>query len=380
MPKNWNIIPLSKVLKESAVLANNPDKNRRITVRLNCKGVEKRGVSAIEEEGATTYYTRKSGQFIYGKQNLHKGAFGIVPVDLDGFESSQDLPAFDIDTDEMFGEWLVYFLRKGNYYTRLLDKAKGTGSKRIHEDIFLLQEIPLPKKPVQEKIISKVKLLEQKVLGLKEMNLTKIKAARNLVFSTYNKYIENCDWDILENVAPITRRPIKIEKEKEYRELGLRSFGKGTFHKPTLKGYDVGTKKLFQIIPGDLLFSNIFSWEGAIAVAKAEDEGFVGSHRYITCLVDRKSANPQFLCYHFLTPKGMEDIIKASPGSAGRNKTLGLTKLGLIKVPLPLKTLQDNHHIIQTKVTQLENEVRILEQAIDAIIPSVLEKAFKGEW
>ena len=53
-----------------------PDK--RITVRLNLKGVEKRPFEA-GVEGGTKYYIRKAGQFIYGKQNLFKGAFGINP-------------------------------------------------------------------------------------------------------------------------------------------------------------------------------------------------------------------------------------------------------------------------------------------------------------
>jgi type I restriction enzyme S subunit len=270
-------------------------------------------------------------------------------------------------------------LRSGNYYSSLIDKAKGTGSKRIHEDIFLSLDIPLPKKQVQQKLISKVKLLECKVLELIEQNDIKVKAAKNLVYSMYKLYIENCEWDILENVAPIVRRPVTIKQEKDYYELGLRSFGKGTFHKPLIKGSNVGTKRLFYISHNDLLFSNIFSWEGAIAVAKIEDEGLVGSHRYITCDVNLKKANPNFLCYHFLSPKGMEDISKASPGSAGRNKTLGLTKLVQIKVPLPNKTLQDKHHILQKRVFQLEQEVRVLEQAIEALVPSELYKIFNEE-
>jgi type I restriction enzyme S subunit len=379
MSNNWKKIPLSKVLEVSSIPALNPDQSKRITVRLNCKGVESRPISAIEDEGATTYYLRKSGQFIYGKQNLHKGAFGLIPDALHLYESSQDLPAFDINTDVMYGEWLVYFLRRANYYTNLLEKAKGTGSKRIHEDIFLALEILLPDKSVQEKIINKIRLLENKISELKEANAIKIKAAKNLVFSVYDKYIDSCDWDNLENVAPIIRRSIKTDSSKEYLEIGLRSFGKGTFHKPTIKGTDVGSKRLFAILSDDLLFSNIFSWEGAIAVAKKEDSGCVGSHRYITCLVDQQRANPYFLCYHFLTQKGLDDISKASPGSAGRNKTLGLAKLMQIKVPLPDKILQDKHHLIQTKVWDLENEIKILEQAFDDLVPSYLDKAFKGE-
>ena len=88
----WKKVKIGDFLTESKIIAIESNAAHRITVRLNCKGVEQRSLKA-EKEGATKYYTRKSGQFIYGKQNIHKGAFGIIPQELDGFTSSADLPA-----------------------------------------------------------------------------------------------------------------------------------------------------------------------------------------------------------------------------------------------------------------------------------------------
>ena len=67
-------------------------------------------------------------------------------------------------------------------------------------------------------------------------------------------------------VAPIVRRKVEVDVDGKYPELGVRSFGKGTFHRPVSNGIDVGTKKLYSIEPGDLVFSNVFSWEGAISI------------------------------------------------------------------------------------------------------------------
>ena len=71
------------------------DINKRLTVKLNLKGITIRESKTIEIEGATKQFIRKSGQFIYGKQNLHKGAFGIIPKELDGYLTSSDIPSFD---------------------------------------------------------------------------------------------------------------------------------------------------------------------------------------------------------------------------------------------------------------------------------------------
>ena len=92
---NWPLKPLGNFLSESRIISTNPSVERRIRVRLNAEGVEKRPV-VTERKGVTRYFIRHSGQFIYGKQNLHKGAFGVIPNELDRFESSSDLPAFDV--------------------------------------------------------------------------------------------------------------------------------------------------------------------------------------------------------------------------------------------------------------------------------------------
>ncbi len=136
----------------------------------------------------------------------------------------------------------------------------------------------------------------------------------------------------LGDIAPIVRRPVEIDIDRAYPELGIRSFGKGTFHKSALAGTDVGSKRLFGIEPGDLIFSNVFAWEGAVAVAQPEDSGRFGSHRFITCAVDSKRAIASFLSrYLTATPEGLEQIRRASPGGAGRNRNLASKNLPRLK-------------------------------------------------
>ena len=146
---------------------------------------------------------------------------------------------------------------------------------------------------------------------------------------------------------------MEIEIDGEYPELGVRSFGKGTFHKPTLIGLDVGSKKLYELNPGHLVFSNVFAWEGAIAVIQPNDSNRYGSHRFITCLPHTNLATSEFLKFYFLTQEGLEKIRSASPGGAGRNRTLGLTALQRIDVPVPAHAnhLQFDH--LQSRVKQM---------------------------
>ncbi|MBK7127796.1 MAG: restriction endonuclease subunit S [Crocinitomicaceae bacterium] len=156
---SWQKVKLGDLLTESKVISENPNPDRRIKVKLKVLGVEKRGLEN-EVEGATKQYLRKAGQFIYGKQNFHKGAFGIVPKELDGFESSSDLPAFDVDKS-CLPEFLFYFFKQGNFYLELAKIASGVATQRINTAELFELEILLPDIKTQRKLISNIQLLEK---------------------------------------------------------------------------------------------------------------------------------------------------------------------------------------------------------------------------
>lgn len=136
-------------------------------------------------------------------------------------------------------------------------------------------------------------------------------------------------------VAPLVRRPVETVADTTYREIGIRSFGKGVFHKVPTTGLEIGSKRVFAIEPGDLLFNIVFAWEGAVAVAGESERGMIGSHRFLTCVTDKKRVDARFLNYWFSRGEGRDRLLWASPGGAGRNRTLGIEKLGAIEVPLP---------------------------------------------
>jgi type I restriction enzyme S subunit len=155
---SWKNVKLGDILTESKEISEFPNPDRRITVRLKVLGVEKRGLEN-EVEGATKQYIRKAGQFIYGKQNFHKGAFGIVPQELNNFESSSDLPAFDVDKS-CLPEFIFYFFKQGNFYLELSKIASGVATQRINTAQLFQLELLLPDIKTQKKLIANIESLE----------------------------------------------------------------------------------------------------------------------------------------------------------------------------------------------------------------------------
>ena len=51
------------------------------------------------------------------------------------------------------------------------------------------------------------------------------------------------------DVLELQRRKVTLSAAEEYVEVGLRSFGKGIFHKPAATGVQLGSKKVYKIAP-----------------------------------------------------------------------------------------------------------------------------------
>lgn len=323
-----------------------------------------------------------TGDFIYSRLFAWQGSFGLIPPKMDGCYVSNEFPLYSLDKSVVSPEYFVYWFGLTHIQKRVESDCSGStpGTRnRFKEVYFENLDIELPPLVEQLKIVARVKLLSDKnadVISLREQSLIDAQA---MLHSAFEQIIEGAEYWPMAEVAPLVRRKIEIDFNSEYPELGVRCFGKGTFHKPILDGVDVGTKKLYQMVPGDLVFSNVFAWEGAIAVVKKEDEGRVASHRFITCKARKDVATSDFLCFYFLANEGLEKIQVASPGGAGRNRTLGLKKLEKIEVPVPDYQKQLWFNQLQYKVEQIKQAQAENAVELEALMPSILDKAFKGE-
>ena len=158
-PKNSTIGYVCSVSEQIKAAPNLDD---IITVRLHGKGVCKSSVENLQL-GATQYYHRKAGQLIYGKQNFHNGAIGIVPENLNNAITSKDIPSFDIKSSKCNPLYLLIQLQSPHYYKPAESLTTGTGSKRLKEETFLKMPIFLPDKERQDSIATLISSIMMKL-------------------------------------------------------------------------------------------------------------------------------------------------------------------------------------------------------------------------
>ncbi|EDO1222192.1 restriction endonuclease subunit S [Listeria innocua] len=147
----WEQRILGEFLKESKIKGSNGSLAKKLTVKLWRKGVVPKE-EIYTGSSATQYYIRKTGQFIYGKLDFLNQAFGIIPLELDGYESTLDSPAFDIE-ESINETFLLEYVSLARFYKYQGNIANGSRrAKRIHTDTFFEMPIPLPNSNEQQKI------------------------------------------------------------------------------------------------------------------------------------------------------------------------------------------------------------------------------------
>ena len=145
------------------------------------------------------------------------------------------------------------------------------------------------------------------------------------------------------------RRPIEVNAGDIYREIGIRSHCKGIFHKPPVTGEHIGNKRVFRVEPGCLVLNIIFAWEQAVAVTSEDETGMIASHRFPMYTSRNGKLLPEYAWRYFSSSRGKYDLGIASPGGAGRNKTLGQAEFNQLKIPVP--PIAHQHFAVGTLTT-----------------------------
>ena len=136
---------------------------------------------------------------------------------------------------------------------------------------------------------------------------------------------------VLERVAV----PVSLDPMQHYREIGIRSHGKGIFHKDAVLGMELGDKRVFEVMPECLVLNIVFAWEQAIARTSLAEMGMIASHRFPMYKPKGESCDIDYLNYYFKSKRGKSLLELASPGGAGRNRTLGQSEFLKLNMTMP---------------------------------------------
>ena len=199
------------------------------------------------------------------------------------------------------------------------------------------------------------------------------------------------DWSVYTIGECLERveRPVSVQPNEMYTQIGIRSHGKGLFYKEPVSGESIGNKAVFWIEPDCFVLNIVFAWEQAIGKTTQNEVGMIGSHRFPMYRPTGDTIDIDYLISYLMTKRGKDILEAASPGGAGRNRTLGQDRFLKSKIILP--PLAEQRHIaeiltIQDKVIALKEKLLAEKQRQRKYLMQQLLTGkkrlpgFDGEW
>jgi type I restriction enzyme S subunit len=380
MSKNWPAVKLGDLLRRSEeTIELHPDAEyREVTVKLWGKGVVLRGVVTGAEVAAARRTVARRNQFILSRIDARNGALGIVPDELDGAIVSNDFPVFDLVDDRLLAAYLGWMAKTAAFVEECQRASEGTTNRvRLQEDKFLAREILLPPLAEQRRIVGRIEELGAKV---EEARDCRERSAEEVEVLCRSILAHDSETRLVPLRELVRLRPpdVIVRAEEKYQFAGVYSFGRGLFRGTNKSGMEFAYKRLTRLQAGNFVYPKLMAWEGAFGIVPSECDGCVVSTEFpvFETIEDRVLA--EVLDTYFRTPDVWPEISGISTGTNVRRRRLNPEDFLNYRMPLPSRTTQQRLRRVRAELTRLTPLQIETSRELDALMPSILEKAFRG--
>jgi type I restriction enzyme, S subunit len=390
--KPWAKVRLGELLRRSGetIEPRADTEYREITVRLWGNGVVERG-RVLGASLSGRRFVAHAGQFIASRIDARNGAMGLVPASLDGALVTNDFPLFDLNRERLEPAFLGWLCRTGGFVELCFRASEGTTNRvRLKEARLLALEIPLPPLAEQRRVVAR---LEERAVQIHEARALRhqageeaealLTASRRATISHYGSETATLDSAceaIIDNLHSNPRLsetgiPCIRSPDVGYGTLDLDSAQRTDeeeFKRRTVRGEPKAD---------DIVLVREGGGTGKCALVQRGQKFSLGQ-RVMILRPNRDRILPRFFLHLLLSPQIQEQqIAPLSKGSASPHLNIGsLRRFGLV-----LPRLAEQRRIV-AELDALQAEVAALKRLqaetaaeLDALLPSILDRAFKGE-
>jgi type I restriction enzyme, S subunit len=382
MINGWHVGKFGDVLEPvSRPVQVEPNKDyRNLGVQWYAKGLFVREEKPGHQIQAKELYQVALGDLVYNRLFAWKGSFAIAEDDTAGGFVSGEFPCFRVNTEKADLKFLHLYLSQEKIWQEIERISTGQTSisrLRLKEPVFLAMDIPLPPLMEQRRIVAHIESLAARV---NEAQRLREEVAEDISAFVASYHVHYSDKVVkLGDILTLDEDKEIIKPEGSYPQIGVKGFGKGLFARETLSGAQTTYKWFNRLYYGAIVLSQVKGWEGAIGVVDKSLVGKFASPEYRTFRCKSDKALPEYLSEVFATSWFYLQLKTLSRGVGGRRERIRPELFVELEIPMPDIERQKLAVEIFAKFPALrELQVKSGEE-LSALMPSVLDRAFKGE-
>jgi type I restriction enzyme S subunit len=237
----------------------------------------------------------------------------------------------------------------------------SAGQQRVHPSFIRDWTIPLPPAIEQRNIADILLTWDQTVKAEKAL-----RARLLFMYQGVSHRLIQARGDEMhplgQLLVPDKMQP--MEPDGPFRALSVRSHGKGAYERVEQLAALGSGKIVYRIEPNRFIVNIVFAWEGAAAITSDADSGCLVSHRFPAFTINEKLVDTEYLRHLIRTEWFRQLLVLASPGGAGRNKTLNRRDLLLSEIQVPPLPKQ---RAIAKALNTLDRQISFLNRHITGL-------------
>ncbi|MEG3957190.1 restriction endonuclease subunit S [Microcoleus sp. herbarium2] len=398
MNRDWSLTSLGKVIKyrKEFIEIDDTQKYKRCRVQCHAKGVVLRDIVQGSEIKTKKQQPCRTGEFLIAEIDAKMGGFGIVPESLDGAIVSSHYFLFEINEQLLDRSFFKFFIRTP-FFCEQVAAQGSTNYAAIRPQEVLTYQIPLPPLDEQRRIVARIEELAAKVeeaRGLRRQSAEEaealIKSARRQIIGTIpganwvhlSKYVK----EIENGKSPSCESRPATDNEWGVVKVGCVSFG--TFEPLENKALPptINPDPVCEIQRGDFLMSraNTTQLVGACTIVKKTRSKLLLSDKIFRFVFNKNEPiDINYLDHVLKSPALRLQIEHQATGTSLTMKNISKEKV--LRLMIPLHSLPEQRRIVayldnlQAKVDALKRLQTETAAELDALLPSILDKGFKGE-
>jgi type I restriction enzyme, S subunit len=398
MNKQWPMVRLREVLghRKKFIMIDDLRTYKRPRVQLHAQGI----VLRDEVPGALiktkSQQVCRAGEFLVAEIDAKVGGFGIVPETLDGSIVSSHYFLFVPEESKLDRCFLDYFIRTPAFREQV--EAQGsTNYAAIRPTHVLGYEMPLPPLMEQRRIVAGIEELAAQIQEARDLRRQSAEEAEVLVTRTIGYLLDENAWDTKPLAEVLAESPRNGLSPRPSIESGGRSMLRinSVSSSPTrfvnlsaVKYVEVSDVEAAPfILKNDDVF--IVRYNGDInRVAKpaifksTEPSNAVFPDKLMRLRPDYSCMLPDFLVYALNARSVREQVEEIGKTTAGN---IGVSGADAASFVVPVPPIEEQRRIV-AELDALQAEVDTLKRLqaetaveLDALLPAILDRAFKGE-
>jgi type I restriction enzyme, S subunit len=394
MSKQWPKVKLGELLRhrKEFITIDDLTNYKRPRVQLHVQGIVLR-----DDVPGALIKTKKqqvcrAGEFLVAEIDAKVGGFGIVPESLNGSIVSSHYFLFVIDEAKLNRRFLDFFIRTPTFREQVAAQG-STNYAAIRPAHVLGYEIPLPPLVEQRRVVARIDGLAAQIHEASTLRHQATEEAEALVanqIKTMFEHGQNFGWKS-GRLGDYVVDDCYGSSEKTHDDitgtpvLRMGNIQNGQLDLRNLKYLHIADKDREKLVlkRGDIVVNRTNSAElvGKCAVFDEKRE-FAYASYLIRLRLDANRADPRLVASFINSPAGRSYMFNERKQMTGQ-ANVNATKLKALPIALP--QLPEQRRIVaelealQAEVDKLKCLQAETAAELDALLPSILDRAFKGE-